>query len=274
MCFVCISEQTTTISLYNINRLVFITKTECVYCVVGIECLYIINVHFRRWSVTTKDRVRCEVSSFNFCGGRSGTALGHVYLRPLPLSPVSTIPPMLYMVFLRLLPLSPVSTIPPMLHTVFLRLLLLSPVSTIPPMLHRVFLRPLPLSPVSTIPPMLHTVFLQLLPLSPVSTIPQMLHIHLRLYVALKNTIRTNGRSLGTFQKTTLFRIYRSIVQTITFIFFVLRGLPAYSLQRYCCLELRTAISHLQYTRQKNNKKEKKAHLVNVCVFHPFVDGT
>ena len=214
MCFVCISEQTTTISLYNINRLVFITKTECVYCVVGIECLYIINVHFRRWSVTTKDRVRCEVSSFNFCGGRSGTALGHVYLRPLPLSPVSTIPPML------------------------------------------------------------HTVFLQLLPLSPVSTIPQMLHIHLRLYVALKNTIRTNGRSLGTFQKTTLFRIYRSIVQTITFIFFVLRGLPAYSLQRYCCLELRTAISHLQYTRQKNNKKEKKAHLVNVCVFHPFVDGT
>jgi len=34
MCFVWISEQTTIISLYNINLLVFITETESVYCAV------------------------------------------------------------------------------------------------------------------------------------------------------------------------------------------------------------------------------------------------
>jgi hypothetical protein len=34
MCFVWISEQTAIISLYSINRLVFITATECVYCAV------------------------------------------------------------------------------------------------------------------------------------------------------------------------------------------------------------------------------------------------
>jgi len=34
MCFVWISEQTAIISLYNINWLVFITETECVYCAV------------------------------------------------------------------------------------------------------------------------------------------------------------------------------------------------------------------------------------------------
>ena len=34
MCFVWIWEQTTIISLYSINWLVFITETECVYCAV------------------------------------------------------------------------------------------------------------------------------------------------------------------------------------------------------------------------------------------------
>ena len=34
MCFVWISEQTAIISLYNINWLVFINQTECVYCAV------------------------------------------------------------------------------------------------------------------------------------------------------------------------------------------------------------------------------------------------
>ena len=42
MCFVWISEQTAIISLYNINWLVFITETECVYCAVGTGSLYII----------------------------------------------------------------------------------------------------------------------------------------------------------------------------------------------------------------------------------------
>jgi hypothetical protein len=39
MCFVWISAQTAIISLYNINWLVFITETECVYCAVRTACL-------------------------------------------------------------------------------------------------------------------------------------------------------------------------------------------------------------------------------------------
>ena len=41
MCFVWIWEQTTIISLYSINWLVFITKTVCVYCAVRTGSLYI-----------------------------------------------------------------------------------------------------------------------------------------------------------------------------------------------------------------------------------------
>jgi len=41
-----ISEQTAIISLYNINWLVCITKTECVYCAVRTGYLNIINVIF------------------------------------------------------------------------------------------------------------------------------------------------------------------------------------------------------------------------------------
>ena len=40
ICFVSISEQTAIISLYNINLLVFVTQTECVYCAVRNEPLY------------------------------------------------------------------------------------------------------------------------------------------------------------------------------------------------------------------------------------------
>jgi len=39
MCFVWISEQAANISLYSINWLVYITETECVYCVVRTACL-------------------------------------------------------------------------------------------------------------------------------------------------------------------------------------------------------------------------------------------
>jgi hypothetical protein len=42
MCFVWISEQTAIISLHSINRLVFVTETECVYCAVRTESLTII----------------------------------------------------------------------------------------------------------------------------------------------------------------------------------------------------------------------------------------
>ena len=44
MCFVWISEQTAIISLYNINWLVCITQTQCVYFAVRTGCLYIIQV--------------------------------------------------------------------------------------------------------------------------------------------------------------------------------------------------------------------------------------
>jgi hypothetical protein len=44
MCFVWISEQTAIISLYNINWLVCITETVCVYCAVRTESLYVIQV--------------------------------------------------------------------------------------------------------------------------------------------------------------------------------------------------------------------------------------
>jgi hypothetical protein len=45
MCFVWISEQTAIISLYNINWLVFITETECVYCAVRTESLNVIQAN-------------------------------------------------------------------------------------------------------------------------------------------------------------------------------------------------------------------------------------
>jgi hypothetical protein len=40
MCFVGISEQTAIISLYSINRLVFITEVESVYSAVRTESIY------------------------------------------------------------------------------------------------------------------------------------------------------------------------------------------------------------------------------------------
>jgi hypothetical protein len=43
MCFVWIWEQTAIISLYSINWLVCITETECVYCAVRTESLYVIR---------------------------------------------------------------------------------------------------------------------------------------------------------------------------------------------------------------------------------------
>ena len=49
MCFVWISEQTAIISLYNINWLVSVTETECVYCAVRTGSLYIIQVMCFVW---------------------------------------------------------------------------------------------------------------------------------------------------------------------------------------------------------------------------------
>ena len=44
MCFVCISEQTTIISLCRINWRLFITETESVYYTVRAECLTVVKV--------------------------------------------------------------------------------------------------------------------------------------------------------------------------------------------------------------------------------------
>jgi hypothetical protein len=44
MCFVWLWEQTAIISLYNINWLVCITNTECVFCVVRAEVFYVIII--------------------------------------------------------------------------------------------------------------------------------------------------------------------------------------------------------------------------------------
>jgi len=51
MCFVWISEQTAIISLYNINWLVFIIETECVYCAVRTGALDKIQVNFSVYCV-------------------------------------------------------------------------------------------------------------------------------------------------------------------------------------------------------------------------------
>jgi hypothetical protein len=40
MCFVWISEQTATFTLYSLSGLAFITETGCVYCMVQTESLY------------------------------------------------------------------------------------------------------------------------------------------------------------------------------------------------------------------------------------------
>ena len=49
MCFVWIWEQTAIISLYNINWLVCITETECVYCAVRTVSLYITQIMCFVW---------------------------------------------------------------------------------------------------------------------------------------------------------------------------------------------------------------------------------
>jgi hypothetical protein len=49
MLFVWIWERTAIISLYNINWLVFITESECVYCAVRMKYLDTIHVNFSLW---------------------------------------------------------------------------------------------------------------------------------------------------------------------------------------------------------------------------------
>ena len=81
MCCLWIWEQTAIISLYNINWLVFITETECVYCVVRTGSLCIVQVELKSWMaeavsrrrLTAEAQVRSQASTHEICGGHSGT---------------------------------------------------------------------------------------------------------------------------------------------------------------------------------------------------------
>ena len=55
--FVCLSEERVPFHLYVLNRLVFITEVEIVYCAVRAESLYMCIVA----SMCTVDRVSCLV---------------------------------------------------------------------------------------------------------------------------------------------------------------------------------------------------------------------
>ena len=73
MCFVWISEQTAIISLYNINWLVCITETECVYCAVRTGYLYIIQIllkpssHYMYRTVVTICTTSLTFNNSTFC---------------------------------------------------------------------------------------------------------------------------------------------------------------------------------------------------------------
>ena len=61
MCFVCIWEQTAIIYLYNINWLVFITETECVYYAVRTGSLYTVSLTFSNSTFCPHSVFKCFV---------------------------------------------------------------------------------------------------------------------------------------------------------------------------------------------------------------------
>jgi len=64
MCFVWIWEQTAIISLCNISWLVFITKMQCVYCVVWTGCLCIVHLNFCVWSFSCSFHKCSHIETF------------------------------------------------------------------------------------------------------------------------------------------------------------------------------------------------------------------
>jgi hypothetical protein len=65
MCFVWISEQTAIISLYNINWLVCITETECVYCAVRTETLSIIRRNLSFYNIILPHSGKYDILSIS-----------------------------------------------------------------------------------------------------------------------------------------------------------------------------------------------------------------
>jgi hypothetical protein len=99
------TEQTAIISLCNIERLVFITETEWVYCAVRAEPLNVIwcdsylskAVSWLRRIVaglTVQAYSRCQASPCGICAGQSGE--GQVYAQVPRFFRVSVIPPILH----------------------------------------------------------------------------------------------------------------------------------------------------------------------------------
>ena len=60
----CVDLRTEIISLQSINWLVFVTETECVYCAVRTECLYIVQADFLLESVRHRFYLRyvCRIN--------------------------------------------------------------------------------------------------------------------------------------------------------------------------------------------------------------------
>ena len=85
MCFVWIWEQTAIISLYNINWLVFITETGCVYCAVRTGSLN--KIHFNA-ACHHGAQIRSQAATWEVCCGK-------VFLGVFRLSPDSVNPPLL-----------------------------------------------------------------------------------------------------------------------------------------------------------------------------------
>ena len=80
MCFVWIWEQTAIISLYSINRLVFITETECVYCTVRTGYLCTIPINFSLYMpVIAKTLFRSKVHPYGIFGGLSVPGMGFFF---------------------------------------------------------------------------------------------------------------------------------------------------------------------------------------------------
>jgi hypothetical protein len=106
MCFVWISEQTAIISLYNINWLVCVTETECVYCAVRTGSLVLHGLQHNLLTVPWLMQLFARVSPQN-----PGFDFSSVHVR-LVMDKVA-----LWEFSLQVLQFSPVSIIPPMLHT-------------------------------------------------------------------------------------------------------------------------------------------------------------
>ena len=85
MCFVWISEQTAIFSLYNINWLVFITETECVYC--AVRTGYLTKFILMR-PVITGAQILSQAATWEVCCGK-------IFLSVFRLSPVTVNPQLL-----------------------------------------------------------------------------------------------------------------------------------------------------------------------------------